>query len=935
MVAFLEKSTGSEGFHQVIDFLNRSHICYALTKKPDVYVSFIKQFWRSAEATTDDNGEVQLTATIDGHSMTITEASLRRHLKLDDHDGITSIPNSEIFEQLALMGYHTDSDKLTFQKGAFSPQWRFLIHTILHCLSLKKTAWEQFSSNIATDVICLATNRRFNFSSDEGSLKLIELTNLVTKLSKRIGVLEDDLKKAKLLYSTAITKLILRVKKLEFQVKTGKARKRARVVLFEDDTEVEDDSSKQGRKLSNVKKGNSEVSTAGATKGTASEVPVISTAEENISTAGRTVTYRRRSEEERTRKDKGKAIMTEPEPKKKSKKELEQERLSFAEAIRLQEQMDEEQRAQIARDEEIARQWNEEEEQRVMSEAKSTKKIDWNDPSVIRYHALKMKPKTVAQARRNMVKYLKNQGNYKISDFKGMSYNEIRPIFEKVWDFNQHIEPMEHGSEKMKSPKKIEEEDVDTQKEMKDVSKESGAKRKKVLPRKSTRGTVKRQKMEEETKKEDLKGYLDIVPREEFAEDVESLSTKYPIVDWKTCVLTENFMYYQIFRGDGSSKNYKVLSEMLEDFDRQDVMDLYRLVKERYSASRPEGYDLMLWGDLHTLFEPDEEDEIWKNQHEYNLISWRLCDFCGIHILLMQNGIAIHMLTEKKYPLSQEMITMMLNKRLEVDHESTQAYELLKFIRSQIPENSFEVLKILENSLEVLKVLENNLESMKLQENWSVDGLVPLSIKKSTSNAIFPRLLKNVTTKFNHSDRNVDCPPPTCQFQVFRSVCKLIGLLSVIRIDHQELKKVIWYVLHNSPELDTYRVKFKSQFLNKDMKEEFTGWFGPQICQCHIDKDPGVSASSELFALACGPTPTPISVNGVRFVVHSRDERRTTQNNGICLPALHIDGQSIDVDTPPDIINVDKDDDIIGDEDVLPHDLADMKTSSVLMMMMM
>ncbi|GKE50597.1 hypothetical protein Tco_1481855, partial [Tanacetum coccineum] len=164
MVAFLEKSTGSEGFHQVIDFLNRSHICYALTKKPDVYISFIKQFWRSAEATNDDNGEVQITATIDCHLMTITEVSLRRHLKLDDHDGITSIPNSEIFEQLALMGYHTDSDKLTFQKGAFSPQWRFLIHTILHCLSLKKTAWEQFSSNIATAVICLATNRRYNFS---------------------------------------------------------------------------------------------------------------------------------------------------------------------------------------------------------------------------------------------------------------------------------------------------------------------------------------------------------------------------------------------------------------------------------------------------------------------------------------------------------------------------------------------------------------------------------------------------------------------------------------------------------------------------------------------------------------------------------------------------------------------------------------------------
>ncbi|GJT93768.1 hypothetical protein Tco_1082613 [Tanacetum coccineum] len=306
-----------------------------------------------------------------------------------------------------------------------------------------------------------------------------------------IGVLEDDLRKTKKTYSSAFTKLILRVKKLEARVKIGKARKRAKVVLSEDD---EDDSSKQGRKLSDAEvqekastetepfiqevtpteviqdqgsseKGSAEVSTAGATKGTASEVPVVSTAEENISTAGGTVTYRRRSEEKRTRKDKGKAIMIESEPKKKSKKELEQEKLSYAEAIRLQEQMDEEQRAQIARDEEIARQWDEEERQRAMSEAKSTKKIDWNDPSV------------------------------------------IRPIFEKVWDFNQHSEPMvmEHGSEKMKSPKKIEEDDVDTQKEMKEVVKESEAKIKKSLPRK--RRTVKRQKLEEDAKKEELKGF--------------------------------------------------------------------------------------------------------------------------------------------------------------------------------------------------------------------------------------------------------------------------------------------------------------------------------------------------------------------------------------------------------------------------------------------
>ncbi|GKA76520.1 hypothetical protein Tco_0782981 [Tanacetum coccineum] len=228
----------------------------------------------------------------------------------------------------------------------------------------------------------------------------------------------DEGDKATLL--AAVTKLILQGRKSDAEVQ-GKASTETEPIIQEvTPTEVIQD---QG----SSEKGNSKVSTAGATKGTASEVPVISTAEENISTARRTVTYRRRSEEERTRKDKGKAIMTEPEPKKKSKKELEQERLSFAEAIRLQEQMNEEKRAQITRDEEIARQWDEEERQRAMSEAKSTKKIDWNDPSVIWYHALKMKTKTIAQ---------------------------IRPIFEKVWDFNQHIEPMEHGSEKIKSSEK-------------------------------------------------------------------------------------------------------------------------------------------------------------------------------------------------------------------------------------------------------------------------------------------------------------------------------------------------------------------------------------------------------------------------------------------------------------------------------------------------
>ncbi|GKA70951.1 hypothetical protein Tco_0777090 [Tanacetum coccineum] len=98
MFAYLKKSKGSEGFHHIIDFLNYSYIKYALTENPPIYESFIKQFWQTASASTLEDGEVGITAIIDGQLKTATEASLRGHLKLEDADDISSLPNTEIFE---------------------------------------------------------------------------------------------------------------------------------------------------------------------------------------------------------------------------------------------------------------------------------------------------------------------------------------------------------------------------------------------------------------------------------------------------------------------------------------------------------------------------------------------------------------------------------------------------------------------------------------------------------------------------------------------------------------------------------------------------------------------------------------------------------------------------------------------------------------------
>ncbi|GKE99000.1 hypothetical protein Tco_0022351, partial [Tanacetum coccineum] len=133
MVAFLEKSTKSEGFENIIDFLNAS-------------------------------SAAEIHALIDEKKIVVSEATIRNVLHFADKGGVECLPNTTIFEELGRIGYEKLTTKLTFYKAFFSPQWKFLIHTFLQCLSAKTTAWNEFSSTVASTIICLATNQKFNFS---------------------------------------------------------------------------------------------------------------------------------------------------------------------------------------------------------------------------------------------------------------------------------------------------------------------------------------------------------------------------------------------------------------------------------------------------------------------------------------------------------------------------------------------------------------------------------------------------------------------------------------------------------------------------------------------------------------------------------------------------------------------------------------------------
>ncbi|GJX68231.1 hypothetical protein Tco_0303958 [Tanacetum coccineum] len=145
-------------------FLEASHIRYALMVRPTVYVAHIQQFWSTARVETVDEA-TKIIATVNGRQRTLTESSIKRHLKLNDAEGISTLPDTDLFANLSLMGYNIlPNQRFSFQKGQFSHQWKFLIHTIMQCLSPKSTSFNEFSSNIATAIVCLATNRVYKFS---------------------------------------------------------------------------------------------------------------------------------------------------------------------------------------------------------------------------------------------------------------------------------------------------------------------------------------------------------------------------------------------------------------------------------------------------------------------------------------------------------------------------------------------------------------------------------------------------------------------------------------------------------------------------------------------------------------------------------------------------------------------------------------------------
>nr|GEV98419.1 hypothetical protein [Tanacetum cinerariifolium] len=183
------------------------------------------------------------------------------------------------------------------------------------------------------------------------------------------------------------------------------------------------------------------------------------------------------------------------------------------------------------------------------------------DPTVQRYQAMKRKPLTDAQAQRNMIMYLKNVAGFRLDYFKGMSYNDIRLIFEVK--FNSNVDFLIKRKEQMEEEESIAIQSIN----------ETPAQK-----------AAKRRKLNKEVK--DLKRHLEIVPDEDddIYTEVTPLVRKVPIMDYEIIHLN-NKPHYKIIRAYGTHQQYQCLKDQMDMLKSRRIKGLY-MVKQRYPLSR-------------------------------------------------------------------------------------------------------------------------------------------------------------------------------------------------------------------------------------------------------------------------------------------------------------------------------------------------------------
>nr|GEW60109.1 hypothetical protein [Tanacetum cinerariifolium] len=575
MVAFLEKSEHNVDFHPIVDFVEASHLRYALTVKPTIYVSHIRQFWSTARIETTEEG-TKILATVDGILRTVTESSLSRNLKLQDEEGISSLPDAELFENLTLMGYNISSNqKFTFQKDEHASPLRDVSKSEA-CPTDSGFEADQNRANIAKSSTLPhdSAPRVTSPAADEGTQELE-----INRLKARVKLLED---------------------------REGVAAERSG-----------DDASINGRNLDEgeavaervISTGSGSIPTAGPP---AAEVPTgsdvvptagppaaeVPTGSDVVPTAG--LIFAAATVVTQYTRRKGKETMVESETLKKKKI---QEQMDIQMARQLEEEMERDAQRmieQIARDAEIARIHAEEELQIMIdgldrsnetvakylqeyhqfaTELPLKRRIELisdliknqdNYAKVHKFQTQQRKPWSKKKKRDYYMTVIKSNLGWKVKDFRGMTFEEIEAKFTTVWKQIEDFIPMGSKKEAKRLKRKglsLEQESVKKLKTSEEVPEEV--------------------KSPDEVPEEKVKEMMQLVPIEEVY--VEALQVKHPIIDWK------NLMYapveWKLYDTCGvhhvTAKDKKIFMLVEKDYPLRKGLDIgmisYKLQMENYS----------------------------------------------------------------------------------------------------------------------------------------------------------------------------------------------------------------------------------------------------------------------------------------------------------------------------------------------------------------
>nr|GEU53363.1 hypothetical protein [Tanacetum cinerariifolium] len=476
-----------------------------------------------------------------GHKLMLSRATATVK-KVNDDVQLRALIDGK--KELARMGYEKPLLKLTFCKAFFSTQWMFLIHTLVQCLSAKRTAWNEFSYFMASVVICLATGRKFNFSKYifDSMVRNVDSPSKFLMYPRFLQVVMDHQVYNMTTLNTRYTSPALTQKVFANMRRVGKGFFGVETPLF-----AFMPVQPQPQAEANV------------------EIPIDpappSTTRGCIQTGGKIAAID--ADEGITLMDvetdeKGVAMDTLIKLKAEKAKLLDEQiaQKLHDEEVQKAAARDKQEKANMERALELQRQYDYKEENidwSVIAEQVQERHLDL----IKKYQNLKKKPIFIAQARKNMIIYLKNMAGYKMEFFRGMTYDKVRPIFEREYKKVQTL---------CKPDKDVQE-----------------AKKNRVANETLLQETNDPKEMTEE----DVQNMLEIVPVPEFK--VEGLQVKYPIIDWE--IHTE----------------------------REDLVALWNLVKEKFSSAVPsEDKEKALWVELKMLkrlsfvkycHDPDDE---WK-----------------------------------------------------------------------------------------------------------------------------------------------------------------------------------------------------------------------------------------------------------------------------------------------------------------------------------